>query len=291
MKPYRSTLYVPGNRPAWMEKAVAYGADCLILDLEDSVPAQEKAAARPLVKAGIVALKAKGQSVNVRINPFDTGLTLDDIEAVLCPELNGISLPKVETAADMMQLDALLTHVEKRKGMVPGSIETPLACETAKGMRNIYDIATSCPRVKRVGLAAGPGGDAARAIGYTWSKEGTETLFLRSRTVLESRAAGIEYPTVSSWWNFKDLEGLERDARFNRQLGFRGMTVMHPSNVPVVNRVFTPTAEEIAYYEGLIQAMDEARKRGIAAVAYQGVMVDEAMVKTAHEMIAYSRLT
>jgi citrate lyase subunit beta/citryl-CoA lyase len=291
VKPYRSLLYVPGNKPAWMEKALNYGADCLILDLEDSVPAAEKTAARPLVKAAIVALKAKGQSVNVRINPFDTGLTLDDIEGVLCPELNGISLPKVETVADMMQLDALLTHVEKRKGMTPGSIETPLACETAKGMRNIYDIATSCPRVKRVSIAAGPGGDAARAIGYQWSKEGTETLFLRSRTILESRAAGIPFPTISSWWNIKDVEGLERDARFNRQLGFRGMTVIHPSHVPIVNKVFTPTAEEVAYYEGLIAAMDEARRAGTAAVTYKGDMVDEAMVKTAAEIIALARTT
>lgn len=289
MKPYRSLLYVPGNKPAWMEKALGYGADCLILDLEDSVPATEKTASRPLVRAAIIVLKAKGQSVNVRINPFDTGLTLDDIEGVLCPELNGISLPKVETVADMMQLDALLTHVEKRKGMTPGSIETPLACETAKGMRNIYDIATSCSRVKRVSIAAGPGGDAARAIGYQWSKEGTETLFLRSRTILESRAAGIPYPTISSWWNIKDIEGLERDARFNRQLGFRGMTVIHPSHVSVVNKVFTPTAEEVAYCEGLIAAMDEARKAGTAAVTYKGDMVDEAMVKTAEEIIALSR--
>jgi citrate lyase subunit beta/citryl-CoA lyase len=289
MKPYRSQMYVPGNRASWMEKAVNYGADCLILDLEDSVPDQEKVAARALVKSAVVALKAKGQAVNVRINPFVTGLTLDDLEAIVCPELNGILLSKVETPADMMQLDALITHIEKRKGMVPGTIETPLACETAKGMRNIYDIATTCGRVKRVGLAAGPGGDAARAIGYQWSKEGTETLFLRSRAVLESRAAGIQYPTVSSWWNIKDLDGLERDARLNRQLGFRGMTVMHPTHVPIVNRVFTPSPEEVEFYEGLIQAMDDARKRGIAAVTYKGDMVDEAMVKTAHEIIALAR--
>lgn len=289
MKPYRTQMYVPGNRASWMEKAANYGADCLILDLEDSVPDQEKVAARSLVKAAVAALKARGQAVNVRINPFVTGLTLDDLEEIICPELNGILLSKVETSADMMQLDALITHIEKRKGMVPGTIETPLACETAKGMRNIYDIATTCPRVKRVGLAAGPGGDAARAIGYQWSKEGTETLFLRSRTVLEARAAGIQYPTVSSWWNIKDLEGLERDARLNRQLGFRGMTVMHPTHVPIVNRVFTPSQEEVEFCEGLIQAMDDARKRGIAAVTYKGDMVDEAMVKTAHEIIALAR--
>jgi len=282
-------LFVPGNRPAWMEKAVGYGADCLILDLEDSVPDQEKAAARPLVKAGIKALKAKGQAVNIRVNGFSTGLTLDDLEAVLCPELDGVSLPKVETVADMKELDALLTHLEKRMGIPVGSISTPLGCETAKAMRNIYEIATSCPRVRRVGLAAGPGGDAARAIGYIWSKEGMETLFLRSKAVLDSRAAGIQYPTISSWWNIKDLEGLERDARWNRQLGFRGQTVMHPSHVPIVNKVFTPPAEEIVFYQGLIQAMEEAKKRGVAAVTYKGDMVDEAMVKTAREMLAFAK--
>jgi len=289
MKPYRSSLFVPGNRAAWMEKAIGYGADCLILDLEDSVPDQEKVAARPLVKAAIASLKARGQAVNVRINGFATGLTFDDLEGVLCPELDGVALPKVETVADMRELDALLTHLEQRMGIPPGTIETPLGCETAAAMRNTYEIATSCPRVKRVTLAAGPGGDAARAIGYLWSKEGTETLYLRSKAVLDCRAAGIQYPTVSSWWNIKDLEGLEKDARWNRQLGFRGQTVMHPSHVPIVNRVFTPSAEEIAYFEGLIQAMEDARKRGIAAVTYKGDMVDEAMVKTAREMLALAR--
>ena len=289
MKPYRSALFVPGNRAAWMEKAIGYGADCLILDLEDSVPDQEKVAARPLVRAAIVSLKARGQAVNVRINGFATGLTFDDLEGVLCPELDGVALPKVETVADMRELDALLTHLEQRMGIPPGTIETPLGCETAAAMRNTYEIATSCPRVKRVTLAAGPGGDAARAIGYLWSKEGTETLYLRSKTVLDCRAAGIQYPTVSSWWNIKDLEGLEKDARWNRQLGFRGQTVMHPSHVPIVNRAFTPSAEEIAYFEGLIQAMEDARKRGIAAVTYKGDMVDEAMVKTAREMLALAR--
>jgi len=289
MKPYRSALFVPGNRAAWMEKAIGYGADCLILDLEDSVPDQEKVAARPLVKAAIASLKARGQAVNVRINGFATGLTFDDLEGVLCPELDGVALPKVETVADMRELDALLTHLEQRMGIPPGTIETPLGCETAAAMRNTYEIATSCPRVKRVTLAAGPGGDAARAIGYLWSKEGTETLYLRSKAVLDCRAAGIQYPTVSSWWNIKDLEGLEKDARWNRQLGFRGQTVMHPSHVPIVNRVFTPSAEEIAYFDGLIQAMEDARKRGIAAVTYKGDMVDEAMVKTAREMLALAR--
>ena len=288
IRPSRSALFVPGNRAAWIEKAAGYGADTLILDLEDSVPDQEKAPARAIVKAGLKMLKAKGQAAGVRINGFATGLTLDDLEGIFCPELESVNLPKVETVADMNELDALLTHLERRMGMPVGQVETPLGCETAKAMRNIYEIATSCRRVKRVGLAAGPGGDAARAIGYQWTKEGTETLFLRSKAVLDARAAGIQYPTISSWWNIKDLEGLERDARWNRQLGFRGQTVMHPSHVPIVNRVFTPTTDEIEFYNGLIEAMKDAEKKGIAAVTYKGDMVDEAMVKTAREMLDFA---
>ena len=288
IRPSRSALFVPGNRAPWIEKAAGYGADTLILDLEDSVPDQEKAPARAIVKAGLKMLAAKGQAAGVRINGFATGLTLDDLEGIFCPELESVNLPKVQTVADMNELDALLTHLERRMGLPVGHVETPLGCETAKAMRNIYEIATSCRRVKRVGLAAGPGGDAARAIGYQWTKDGTETLFLRSKAVLDARAAGIQYPTISSWWNIKDLEGLERDARWNRQLGFRGQTVMHPSHVPIVNRVFTPTTDEIEFYKGLIEAMKDAEKRGIAAVTYKGDMVDEAMVKTAREMLDFA---
>jgi citrate lyase subunit beta/citryl-CoA lyase len=289
-RPSRSSLFVPGHRAAWIEKAAGYGADTLILDLEDSVPDAEKAAARPIVKAGIKALKTQGQrAVSVRVNGFATGLTLDDLEGVLCPELDSVTLPKIETPGDLHELDALLTHLERRAGIPVGAIATPLGCETARAMRNVYEIVTACRRVTQVTLAAGPGGDAARAVGYAWSKEGTETLYLRSKVLLDARAAGIPYPTISSWWNVKDLEGLERDARWNRQLGYRGQTVMHPSHVPIVNAVFTPSGEELAFHRGLIETMEEARRKGIAAVTYKGDMVDEAMVKTSRELLEFAR--
>jgi len=289
MKPNRSMLFVPGNKPAWMEKAVTYGADVLILDLEDSVPDRDKAAARPLVKAALKALNAKGQAASVRLNGFATGLTLDDIEGVICPELGGVGLPKVETVDDMKALDTLLTHIERMHGLPIGQVQTSLGIETAKALHNAYDIVTSCPRVTGMSVACGPGGDASRSMGYIWSKEGTETLFIRSKAVLDARAAGIQYPTVSSWWDIKDLEGLERDARLNRRLGFRGQTVMHPTHVPIVNQVFTPTAEEIAFYKGLILALEQAERSGTAAVVYQGDMIDYAMAKTAREMLEFAK--
>jgi citrate lyase subunit beta/citryl-CoA lyase len=288
-RPIRSELFVPGHRAAWIEKAPRYGADTLILDLEDAVPEQEKLSARAITRKGLKMLHSQNQPAGVRINGFATGLSEEDLEAVVCAELESVTLPKVETAADLHRLDQMLTALEIRMGLPECGVETPLLCETARAMRDIYEIATACRRVKRVTLAAGPGGDAARAIGYQWSKEGTETLYLRSKAVLDCRAAGIQYPGITSWWNIADLEGLERDARWNRQLGFRGQTVMHPSHVAIVNKVFTPSADEIAYCSGLIAAMEDAARRGLAAITYEGDMVDEAMANSARELLAFAQ--
>jgi len=281
-------LFVPGNKFTWMEKATNYQADALILDLEDSVPDKEKIASRALVKQGLRYLKSQGQVCYIRINGFITGLAFDDLESTICPELDGVILPKVETIKDIKDLDVLLTHLERKNYIETGSIETPLILETAKAMRNAFEIATSTKRIRNLTLSAGPGGDANRAIGYIWSKEGKETLFLRSKSVLDARAAGIQYPMISSWWDIKDLNGLEKDALLNRQIGYRGQVVIHPSHVPVVNKVFTPSIDEISFYKGLILAVEKAEKKGTGAVVYKGDMVDNAMVITAREMLEFA---
>jgi citrate lyase subunit beta/citryl-CoA lyase len=142
-----------------------------------------------------------------------------------------------------------------------------------------------------VSAAAGKGGDTARSLGYIWSKEATETLYIRSKVLLEARAAGLVYPLIASWFDVTDLDGLRADVHLNRQLGYSGQVVIHPSHVPIVNDVFTPTAEEIAYYKGLLAAMEEAGRQGTAAVTYAGTMVDIAMVKTAQQVLALARAT
>lgn len=289
VRPVRSALFVPGHRGAWIAKASQYGADRLILDLEDSVPPTEKIGARRITRDSLRQLRQQGQRAGVRINSFASGLAQADLEAIVCRELESVILPKVETAGDLHQLHQLLTDLESKHDLAYGHIATPLLAETAPAMRNIFEIASTCHRVHRVILAAGPGGDAARSVGYQWSKEGTETLYLRSKAVLDCRAAGIHYPEITSWWNVADLEGLEKDARRNRQLGFRGQTVMHPSHVPIVNKVFTPAPEEIAWAEGLVAAMGDALQQGIAAIAYQGEMVDEAMANSARELLAFAK--
>ena len=283
---HRSALYVPGHIPGWMPEATRSGADLLILDLEDSVPVTEKARARALVRESLEALAAEGQDRSVRINGLETRLALDDLEAIVCPALQSVRLPKIESARDLRELDALLTHLEMRAGMERSSVSTPLDLETAGAMRNTYDILRASPRATSMLLGCGPGGDAARAVGYQWTPDGTETHYLRSRAVLDARAAGIEYPMVTSWWDIPDLDGLRVDAALNRRFGFRGMAVMHPSHVPIVNEAFTPNEAELAHARGVIAAMEAAEREGSAAVTYEGLMVDYAMVATARELLA-----
>jgi citrate lyase subunit beta/citryl-CoA lyase len=289
MKPLRSLLFVPGHKAAWMDKAPQYGADALILDLEDAVPPADKATARTLVRQAIDALAARRQTVYVRVNALETGMTGDDLSVIVGPGLTGLLPPKVESPDEVRQLDALLTYFERRAGLSPGSVELIPILETAKGIRNAYDIACASPRVASVVGGAGRGGDTNRSLGYVWSREGTETLFIRAKVLLDARAAGIPYPLVASWFEVGDLEGLIADAQRNRQLGFRGMLLIHPSHVAPVNQIFTPSAEEVAYYKGLLAAMAEAERQGSAAVTYQGAMVDIAMVKTAQQMLEFAK--
>jgi citrate lyase subunit beta/citryl-CoA lyase len=274
-----------------MDKALGYGADALIFDLEDAVPVPDKVAARAMVREALERLQTRGPALTVRINHRDTGLSGDDLEAIVCSGLTAIVAPKVETSDDIAMLDALLTQCERRIGLEIGHVEIFPVLETAKGIYHTYQIATSSPRVTTVSAAAGKGGDTARSLGYIWSKEATETLYIRSKVLLEARAAGLVYPLIASWFDVTDLDGLRADVHLNRQLGYSGQVVIHPSHVPIVNDVFTPTAEEIAYYKGLLAAMEEAGRQGTAAVTYAGTMVDIAMVKTAQQVLALARAT
>ena len=197
--------------------------------------------------------------------------------------------PKVETPDDIAVLDALLSQGERRAGLAPGQVEIYPTLETAKGVYHAYPIATCSARVPTLAVAASPGGDSARSLGYVWSKEGTETLYMRSKVLLDARAASVAYPLAATWFAIADLDGLRHDVQLNRQLGYTGQILIHPSHVPIVNEIFTPTADDIAYHQGLLAAMEEAERQGTAAVAYEGVMVDIAMVKTSRQILDLAR--
>ena len=288
-KPIRTEMFVPGNKEDWMRKAPRYGADALILDLEDSVPPEHKPEARGLVSKMLNELGDAGQTLVVRVNRLETGLTGEDLEAITGPHLYCVMLPKVQSPDDVVEVDTLLRHFERRAGVEPGRIFIDPALETAQGVRQAYEIAISSPRVAHMGASGGKGGDTARSIGFQWTPEGMETLFLRSKVLVDVRAAGIQYPMSGGWMDIHDLEGLRQAARQAKQLGYTGMHLIHPSHVPVVNEVFTPTPQEVEQWRGLIQAMEERRDQGGAAVTYDGDMVDIAHEETARAMLAMAR--
>lgn len=288
MVPYRSILFVPGHKPAWIDKALAAGADCLVLDLEDSVPADLKQGARQTVADSIRAVRARDPRVGlfVRVNPLDTRLTGGDLETVVVPGLTGVFAPKISQATDVLRYDALLDHFEERNGV--SGLEYIVPVEMIGAIQNAREIALSSPRV---GAMIGPTAehaDIARAVGYRWTPEGDETLYLRSRILLACREAGI-HPLTGLWERLDDLAGLEAFAEKGRQLGFRGMIAIHPSHVATVNGVFSPSAADVEFHQGLVAAYERAAAAGDGAVRYRGVHIDKAHSDTAREWLEHAR--
>jgi len=275
MRPYRSILFVPGHKPTWAQKALSSGADAIILDLEDSVPAEEKAAARTVVAESIRRLRSLDPSVGigVRVNGLATRQTGADLEAVVGPGLDIVFAPKIEEATDVLRYDTLLDHFELRNGVT--GLEYIVPVETVKAIQNCAEIASASPRV---GALIGPTAehaDIAREVGFEWTPEGLETLYLRSRVLLACRGAGL-HALTGLWERIDDLDGLAEFARQGRRLGFRGMIAIHPSHVPVLNTVFSASAAEIDFYEGLVRAYEQAAREGSGALRYRGLHIDKA---------------
>ncbi len=289
-RPLRTMLFVPGNKEDWMRKAPQYGADGLILDLEDSVPPEGKAEARGTVRKMLEELGPSGQTLCVRVNQVGSGLTGEDLEAITCPHLYSVMVPKVELPEQVLEVDGLLAFFERKAGMAAGTVLIDPSIETAQGIRLAYDIGSASGRVAHMGTSGGKGGDVARSVGYQWTAEGMETLYLRSKVLVDSRAAGVPYPMTGGWMDIHDLEGLRNAAIQSRQLGYTGMHLIHPSHVPVVNEVFTPSSDEVAHWKGLIEAMETRRREGGAVVTYEGDMVDVAHEATARAMLEMARM-
>jgi len=280
-------LFVPGHKSSWAEKAVAAGADALILDLEDSVPAADKAEARRTVRETIGRLGSQGvrAEVWVRPNSFDSGLFGADVEEVLVPGLAGLFLPKVFTAEEIVRIDAVVSHIEQREGHQAGSIGLIVSFETAVSMARCEDIAMASPRISTLLGATGPNADVGRELGFDFTPEGLESLYLRSRIIVAARAAGLHHPITGVWQDLADLDGFRKFAQDNRRLGYRGIVLIHPSHVAIANDVFTPSAETIDFYRRMIEAFRKAEAQGSAAVDFEGQHIDLAHAKTAEGVI------
>jgi citrate lyase subunit beta/citryl-CoA lyase len=285
MKPYRTVLFVPAHKTSWADKAADSGADAVCLDLEDSVPEHLKAGAREDAAAAVERLAKSHPAMGlfVRPNSLSTGLTGLDLEAVTVPGLTGIFAPKVDSAVDVIRYDTLLDHFEARAET--SGLEYIIPVETIHGIQNCEEIAAASPRV---GAMIGPTAehaDIAKAVGYEWSPEGLESMVHRTKILLATRAVD-RHPLTALWERIRDLDGLREFTTRGRKMGFRGQIVLHPTHVPVVNQVFTPDAEQIDFYRGLLATYNEADARGDGAVMYGDVHIDKAHADKAQEWLA-----
>ncbi len=268
-RPLRSVLFVSGDRRDDIEHALASGADSIVIDLEEPrtpFPERARDAARAVVREVLDGLPPAGTRtplVFARVQPPPTGQTLKDLRAVMGRSLTGVLVPKVHGPADVHGIDALLTCTEADLGLVPGSTAVYPILETADAIRNAYDIAVASPRVAYMGGAVSRFGDIHQALGYRWTAEGRETLFLRSKVLVDARAAGIRYPISGMWGGARDdLDGLRAWAEQLRDLGYYGMMLGDPMHVPLVHEVFTPSREDVAYWQDLDRLAREAERDG-----------------------------
>ena len=284
-----SFLYTPGNDPRKVSKVGTYDADAVILDLEDAVPIDEKLATRTAVREAIPSVKASAGHVYVRINPignktdFSVDFGLGDIEAVVCPELEGVVVPKVESAQELIEVDKVLADREKAVGIAVGSLKVAPIIETALGVWNAYEIARSTPRIQSLSFGAG---DFTRDANMDWTREETELAYARSRLVVISKAAGIEPPLDSVWLRLDDDAGCAESAKRAKGLGFQGKSCIHPRQVQIVNRVFSYVSpEELAEAQKIVDAFVEAEARNVASILVDGQFVDYPIAEKAKKIL------
>jgi citrate lyase subunit beta/citryl-CoA lyase len=270
-RPLRTVLFCAGDQPDDIRRGLASGADSIVVDLEEPrtpFPESERETARRGVRGLLDRPPEAGEPlIFARVQPPATGQTLKDLRAVMGERLAGVLVPKIEGPADIHAIDALLGCMEVDLGLGAGSTMVYPILETAQALRLAYEIAVASPRVSYMGGAISRFGDIHQAVGYRWTAEGRETLFLRSKVLIDARAAGIRYPVSGMWGGDRDDEsGLRTWCAELRNLGYYGMMIGDPVHVPIVHEEFSPTPEEVSYWQELDRLATEAERTGRRAV-------------------------
>jgi citrate lyase subunit beta/citryl-CoA lyase len=274
----RSALILPINQPRFVDRAHLRGADAIVLDLEDSVPATEKASARRLIPEALRAVARGGAEVAVRVNN-EPDLLAEDIDGAVQPGLDTIAFPKVESAQQIHDVVARIEALEKKRGLLPGHVRLSLAIETPRGLLAAREIAAASKRIATMSVGVE---DYCLELGVEPSPDGMELLYAVSTVVTICKATGIT-PTglVGSIAGFRDIAVFEGAAERARQLGCLGAGCIHPDQVTVLNRVFTPDPAKVEYAERVVAAFEDGVRRGTASVNVDGKMVDVPVYKRA----------
>ncbi|EII8378648.1 citrate (pro-3S)-lyase subunit beta [Salmonella enterica] len=283
MRPRRSMLFIPGANAAMLSTSFVYGADAVMFDLEDAVALREKDTARLLVHHALQHPFYQNVEKVVRINPLNTPFGLADLEAVVRGGADIVRLPKTDSKNDVLELEAQVERIERECGREVGSTRLMAAIESAKGVVNAVDIATSSPRMVAIALAAF---DYVMDMG-TSRGDGTELFYARCAVLHAARVAGIAaYDVV--WSDINNEEGFLKEVQLAKGLGFNGKSLVNPRQIELLHQAYSPTRKEVEHAYEVIAAAEEAESRGLGVVSLNGKMIDGPIIDHARKVVALS---
>lgn len=281
MTALRSLLFVPGNRPNMLEKALEFTPDAFVPDMEDSVPVEEKVNARDITASFLSRLSEIGPLVIPRVNSLDTGLLEDDLAAVVGPHTYGVSVGKIGTVADIEAISKIIEGLEKKSGLPIGQTKLVPWIETAMAIVHAYEICASSPRI--VGVAFGAE-DFTNDMGIERTDDDAEIAYPRSVICVAARAANV-LALDTPYFSFRDPDGLKENALTSRKYGFKGKFAIHPTQVDIINKAFSPSDAEIEHAHRVIEAFAEAERQGRGSTSLDGKVVDVPVVKRAQALL------
>jgi len=286
MRLRRSLLFVPGTAPERIAKAAGAPTDAVILDLEDAVVPAQKAKAREWVVAALRRVDFGGRERVVRVNPLESAFGADDLAAVVPLAPDVLLLPKVNALGDLVRADRAVGRLEQEAGLPAGGIRFHLLVETVAGVLGVETLAAGSTRNAALLFGAG---DLARETRARLVPSRLGELHALSQMLLAARAAGLD-AIDAPYFTLRDLAGLEAHARFTADLGFDGKAVIHPAQLEAVNRLFTPSPEEVVEAERVLAAYQAAEAIGKGTLALDGRMIDAVHVVVARQTLARARL-
>ena len=275
------TLYTPGINLDLARKADKYNPDAIIIDLEDTVPPDKKKEVRNEVAQLIPTLP---NPPLIRVNNDEKYLE-GDLKSVVIKNTRGILVPKAETTDNLRIIESVISKCEATQGLKKNSVKIILILESALGVMSCYELASFLPRIESVSFGSAEDGDLQADLGCTFSIDGPELLYARSRVILEARAAKLPYILDGAYSGVSDLDGLREDCRLSRSLGYDGRTLVHPGQIEVARSMYSISDEQVGYYQKVIREFELASKAGNASIKVDGKLVDYAMYNQAISLL------
>lgn len=281
----RSMMFLNAQKPSLIKDPYLYGADSLMLDLEDAVAVTAKDTARFSLYQALKNVDYRGCERVVRINGLDTEYWKEDIRCSVAGGADVLRIPKTEDAEMVKAVEDAVLAAEREFNRTEGSTLLMAALESAKGVMNAYEVCTSSERMIGIALS---GGDYTKDLQTKITGTGVELMGARQHMIIAARAAGVQcFDTV--WTDLDNLEGFRKEVMLIKDMGFDGKSIINPRQIPIVHEVFTPSMKEIIFSEKVIREIDSKRKEGIGVFTVDGKMIDIAFYDGAQRVIALAK--